>query len=181
MGQKQTKQDQRKEQGGGCCGFFCGVIIIVALAVNRITFPDGDSENWCGFQTCGSETDLIDAVCEEFTYQDYCDNCPDTIVDCDDPCNQATSGYAWFVLNIVALLACVVGALAVLFKKGKQFAKFGYIIAGFCLLGAILWFCFASPTCYAYDSDLLDPTLGYSMIFDIIAMIFLFMAVYCVC
>eukprot|EP01083_Nonionella_stella_P027862 76744_1 len=183
MGQKQSKKEQAKEKGGGGCGFVCGVLIIIAVAVNQITHPTGDEGYWCGYESCDGDGFTL---CGVGTYSDLCDLCLDTLglLDddaCDDPCAQATSGMAWILLNIIAAVCCVGAALAVVLGKGKQFAKFGYIVAGLALLGAIVWFCFSSPTCYNTESDLVEPALGVSMILDIIAMVILFMAVYCVC
>eukprot|EP01084_Bolivina_argentea_P267720 454545_1 len=177
MGNKQSKKDKAKEQGGGCCGFFCGVLIIIALALDRISFPNGEDTAWCGFETIHSDDGSA-----PITYDDLCNICPDGFTEpCEDACSQMTAGYAWIVLNIIAIIACVGAAIAVVLKKGKKFAKFGYLIAAFALLIAIIWFCFGSPMCYAYDSDVVNPSPGYSMIIDILAMIFLFMAIYCVC
>ena len=150
----------------------------MALAVNRITFPTGDEGYWCGFEQCDGDDAISSTACGLGTYQDGCDLCIDN--DCDS-CKQSMAGYAWLALNILAGLCCIIAALGVIMKKGKKFAKFLYLIAAFCLIGAVLWFCFGSPICYQYDSDFVDPTLGYSMYFDIIAIVFLFLATYCVC
>ena len=150
------------------------------MGVNRITFPTGDEELWCGFGQLDSDNDLASAVLGASTYQDACDACQDlgaSFEDCD-ACKQSAAGYGWLLLNIIAGLCCICAAIGVMMNKGKKFAKFAYMIAAIALLVAIVWFCFGSPLCYDYEDG--EPQLGYSMYFDIIAMIFLIGACWCV-
>lgn len=145
------------------------------MGLNRITFPSGDESTWCGFEQYGSDNDLANGILSAGTFQDLCDLCLDN--NCD-ACQQVAAGYGWFVCNIIAGLCCLGAAIGVMMNKGKKFAKFAYVIAAIVLLVAICWFCFGSPLCYDYEDG--NSTLAYSMYFDIIALVFLIGAAWCV-
>ena len=67
-------------------------------------------------------------------------------------------------------------------SRMKSTLKFFYAVAALCLLGAVLWFCFGSPYCYNSEEDTYgdSQTLGPSLILDIVALVILFLSVYCV-
>ena len=165
MGGSSSKSSRPSNETVGNTAATIGIILTaIALFVDQLTglYLGGDDDDkvdgYCGFNTYRLDTDA------GFTamYYNYCCDDDSTCGDLlslldddkqDDYCKTLSSGIAWLIFGIVAMLGALIAIGAVACQKGGL-AKFGDIAACLSAVVAIAAWYIDNPICY--DEDLVD-------------------------